>query len=247
MVAVFVCKVNAEGKTAFPRNVQRFFRNAELRCHVVFVSAADCTVNGENPRLNLTCFLNDLSKLNILAVALRDPARVEPENIQLTVILTELQNLIFCIFFKTVPHVGIFLRIVGRSAGCQTIFSQIFIPVVRAVPVGFGKISTDADAFCTECIKHGFYDIRIFMFMERAVLCSCFIICIFGIPEAESVVMLCGQKKITESAVLCHLRPFLRLKADRIKRTIQAEILFFEGFAVRPVYLVAGPVGILVT
>ena len=242
MVAVFVRKVNAEGKAAFPRNVQRFFRNAELRCHVVFVSAADCTVNGENPRLNLTCFLNDLSKLNILAVALRDPARVEPENIQLTVILTELQNLIFCIFFKTVPHLGIFLRIVGRSAGCQTIFSQIFIPVVRAVPVGFGKISTDADAFCTECIKHGFYDIRIFMFMERAVLCSCFIICIFGVPEAESVVMLCGQKKITESAVLCHLRPFLRLKADRIKRTIQAEILFFKGFAVRPVYLVAGPV-----
>lgn len=90
------------------------------------------------------------------------------------------------------------------------------------------KISTDADAFCTECIKHGFYDIRIFMFMERAVPCSCFIICIFGVPEAESVVMLCGQKKITESAVLCHLRPFLRLKADRIKRTIQAEILFLK-------------------
>ena len=246
MVTVFVCKVNAEGKAAFPRNVQRFFRNAELRCHVVFVSAADCAVNGENPRLNFTCFLNDLSKLNILAVVLADPARVEPENVQLTVILAELQNLIFRIFFKTVPHVGILFRIVGRPAGCQTIFSQLFVPVVRAVPVGFGKISTDTDAFCTKCIKHGFYNIRILVFMERAVLCCCFIICIFCVPEAESVVMLCGQKKITESAVLCHLRPFLRLKADRIKRTVQAEILFFEGFAVRPVYLVAGPVGILV-
>lgn len=247
MIAVFVRKVNAEGKAAFPRNVQRFFRNAELRCHVVFVSAADCTVNGENPRLNLTCFLNDLSKLNILAVALRDPARVEPENIQLTVILTELQNLIFCIFFKTVPHVGIFLRIVGRSAGCQTIFSQIFIPVVRAVPVGFGKISTDADAFCTECIKHGFYDIRIFMFMERAVPCGCLIIGIFRIPEAESVVMLCGQNQISEPAVLCHLCPLLRLEADWVERTVQIKILFFERFSVCPVYLVAGPVRILVT
>ena len=247
MIAVFVRKVYAECQAALPRNTERLFRNAELRGNVVLISAADGTVNRKQPWLNLTRFVNDVAKINILSVMLAHPAGIEPENIQLAVILTELQHLILCIFFKTVPHFRVLLRIVGWSAGCHAVFSKLLIPVVRAVPVCFGKVSADADAFLTECIKHGFHDIRIFVLMERAVLCGCLIIGIFRIPEAESVVMLCGQNQIAEPAVLCHLCPLLRLEADWVERTVQIKILFFERFSVCPVYLVAGPVRILVT
>ena len=246
MIAVLVRKVHAECQAALPRNAERLFRNAELRCYIVLISAADRTVNGENPWLNFTCFVNDSAKIDILSVMPADPAGIKPENIQLAVIFAELQHLILCIFFKTVPNFRVLLRIVGWSAGCQSVFSKLLIPVVRAVPVCFGEVSADADTFLAECIKHGFYDIRIFVLMERAVLCGCLIIGIFRIPQAESVVMLCGQNQIAESAILCHLCPLLRLETDRVERTVQIKILFFERFSVCPVYLVAGPVRILV-
>ena len=83
------------------------------------------------------------------------------------------------------------------------------------MPVCFGEVSADADAFLTECIKHGFHDIRILVLMERAVLCGCLIIGIFRIPEAESVVVLGRQHDHAEPGVLEHLDPLVGVDRRR--------------------------------
>ena len=82
--------------------------------------------------------------------------------------------------------------------------------------------------------------------MIRTVGSGYLIIAVFGIPQAETVVVLGCQDQVFKAAVRSHLRPFLRLEAYRVKGFVQIVILFFERLAVRPVDLVAGPYGILV-
>lgn len=116
------------------------------------------------------------------------------------------------------------------------------------MPVCLGKIRTDTDALFSESIKHGLYDVCMFIFVERAVLGGNLVIGVGGIPQTEAVVVLGGQQKITEPAVLCHLGPFFRLEPYGVEGLVQTEILFLEGFFVfRPVDLVTGPFGVLVT
>ena len=83
--------------------------------------------------------------------------------------------------------------------------------------------------------------------VEGAVLSGNFVIGVGGIPETETVVVLRGQKKIAETAVLSHLCPLLRLETHGVEGFVQTEILFLESLSVvGPVDLVAGPVSILV-
>ena len=139
------------------------------------------------------------------------------------------------------------LGIIGRSAGSQAVFAKLRIPVILTVPVCFGEVSADADAFLTESVEHGFYDIRMLVLVEGAVLSGNFVISVGGIPETETIVVLRGQKKIAETAVLSHLCPLLRLETHGVEGFVQTEILFLESLSVvGPVNLVAGPVSILV-
>lgn len=82
--------------------------------------------------------------------------------------------------------------------------------------------------------------------MIGAVGSGHFVIAVLGIPQTEAIVMFGCQNQVLKTTVRSHLRPFFGLEADRVKGFIQSVILFFEGFAVCPVYLVAGPFGIFV-
>ena len=141
-------------------------------------------------------------------------------DIQPSILLSKFQDLIAGKCTETLPGFRIFFWIIG---GIPCRFSGkyfLFFPIIRTVPVRLGIIHPDPKFLFSKRVKHGTDDIRILMCMKRTVLCRRLVFCICCVPQTETVVMFCGQNQIPEPTFLCHLRPFLRLKSHRIKRTV---------------------------
>ena len=56
-----------------------------------------------------------------------------------------------------------------------------------------------------------------------------------GIKHTEAVMVLGGEKKVFETAILSQLRPFIRTEFNRIEGFVGIDILLFEGFNIGPV------------
>ena len=83
------------------------------------------------------------------------------------------------------------------------------------MPVRFGEISTNHEAFLTESIKQVLGDICIFTVLVWS-FCDA-IIRIFGIVHTEAVMMLGSKDEVFASGFFRNIRPTGRLKLDRIE------------------------------
>ena len=220
MISVRIIKISSQRQAALPGHTQRFFRHTHLRCDIILISTAHRPVYCQHPGLRFSHLLHDLSQPDILSVCCCHPSGIKPEDIQPSILLSKFQDLIAGKCTEPLPGFRIFFWIIG---GIPCRFSGkyfLFFPIIRTVPVRLWIIHPDPKFLFSKRVKHGTDDIRILMCMKRTVLCRRLVFCICCIPQTETVVMFCGQNQIPEPTFLCHLRPFLRLKSHRIKRTV---------------------------
>ena len=220
MISVRIIKISSQRQAALPGHTQRFFRHTHLRCDIILISTAHRPVYCQHPGLRFSHLLHDLSQPDILSVCCCHPSSIKPEDVQPSILLSKFQDLISGKCPESLPGFRILFWIIGRISGGLTCKCLFFFPVIRTVPVRLGKIRSDRQSLISKRVKHGTDDIRILMCMKRTVLCRRLVFCICCIPQTETVVMFCGQNQIPEPTFLCHLRPFLRLKSHRIKRTV---------------------------
>ena len=220
MISIRIVKISSQRQTALPRHTQRFLRHTQLRCDIIFISTTHRPVYCQHPWLRFSHFLYNLAQPDILSVCSRYPASIKPEDIQPSILLSKFQNLIPGKCPEPLPRFRIFFRVIGRISGSFPCKRLLCFPVIRTVPVRLGKICSDSQSFFSKRIKHGTDNIRIFMRMKRTFLRRGLVFCICRIPQTEAVVMLGRQNQIPGPTFFRHLRPFLRLKSHRIKRTV---------------------------
>lgn len=155
--------------------------------------------------------------------------------VNLSKIVAKLLQLPVCIGYKAVPQLRVFLNgIVHISCGrC----SEITMPVIITVPVGFGKINGNGHSPFPEFFIQAARDIGIRTCMEGTGRSGNLIIGSRGIKHTEAVMVLGGEKKVFETAFLSQLCPFIRTEFYRIEGFVGIDILLLEGFNIGPVHI----------
>ena len=134
----------------FPRMIQLPLGNSQFRCLVIFVPSGHSPVYGYQSGLIFACLIYDLIHFDVF-LGSSYPASVQPKKVYPTITRHEFIDLISRIFLKTFPFIRIQLDIIIHipSGRCP-----VSTPVIIAMPVGLGEVSTYHKVFLTEGIKH---------------------------------------------------------------------------------------------
>ena len=202
-----------------------------LRCNIILIFSANCTITAKHARLKFADFINHFSQSDVLTVFSAYPAGIKPHNIKRTVFGAQFHDLILCKGNKAFPLCRIIFWYIGRPSALHDSAIRIIMPVTVHMPVRFGKICRNSYIFCSECVKQIMTDVGIACIMVRAIICRYFIIRKLTVKHAEAIMMFCCKNHIFHSGFFCIFRPLVRFKPDRVEGLIQRKILSFEFFS----------------
>ena len=147
--------------------------------------------------------------------------KIKPENVDLSVIGTDLSDL--------VVHIGqITVKITVFIAALRMVpHRMVSVSVVRkiiVVPVDQRKIQPHLQAGLANRL-------HVLRYQVSAAFCVRGLeICVLAVEQTETVVVLRGQYHILHSRVLCRLRPFFRIVIGGVEFIKIFHIVFFRDF-----------------
>ena len=245
-----VCIVEGEffsnGRTGFPRHLQSGVRHGLFRRDEVFIlAAAGALTDNQMGLCGGADLLHDLTQTDVLPqVVGTDPAAVEPEHVNFPVIAAQLPNLLVNELHILFPELRVLADVIVDVARGSR--AELRGPVVRAVPVRFGKIGGDGHAAAAEFPVERADDIRVAVRVEGAVGGGDLVVRGFRIVHAEAVMVLGGEQKILEAAFLCKLRPGSRVELHGVEGFVCVPILLLAFLARGPGEILLAPCGVAV-
>lgn len=126
------------------------------------------------------------------------PTAVEPEDVDIAVVVGELTDLVVGKAFEIIPTVGVVGDVVVDVAVGGGPFGG---PVVAVVPVGFGEVEAGPEALGTESIDEVERDVGLWVAAVGAVGTSHPIVALGAAEHAETVVVLGGEDHVFHAGV----------------------------------------------
>ena len=202
---------------AFPRVVDLFLRDAPFRCLVVLVLALDGTVHGYQALLlAATCFGQHFIEVDFIA---RNPSAVQPQDVELAVVLHQFVQLVLREVLVLLPPVGMLVTLVVL----HTVRSGVVVvPEPLAVPVGLREVAANHEVLLAESVEHVAGHVLAWILGKRAVGDG--EVGVFRVEHAEAVVVLGGEDHVFHTGILHHVRPLFRIELRGVEGAGEAPV-----------------------